>query len=46
MEGIYSLMDVLLPFPSLQFSFMKNAFLAVLLLTPLKLHLKMELHNN
>ncbi|MBQ2461854.1 MAG: metal ABC transporter permease, partial [Clostridia bacterium] len=35
MEGIYSLMDVLLPFPSLQFSFMKNAFLAILLLTPL-----------
>ena len=35
MEGIYSLMNVLLPFPSLQFSFMKNAFLAILLLTPL-----------
>ena len=35
MEGIYHLMDALLPIPSLQFSFMKNAFLAVLLLTPL-----------
>ena len=35
MEAIYSLMDALLPLEALRFSFMKNAFLAVLLLTPL-----------
>ena len=35
MEGIYALMDTLLPFEIFRFSFMKNAFLAVLLLTPL-----------
>ena len=35
MEAIYSFMDALLPFEALRFSFMKNAFLAVLLLTPL-----------
>ena len=35
MEAIYSVMDALLPFEAFRFSFMKNAFLAVLLLTPL-----------
>lgn len=35
MQGIYQLMDTILPFEALQFSFMKNAFLAILLLTPL-----------
>ena len=35
MNAIYALMDTLLPLEALRFSFMKNAFLAVLLLTPL-----------
>ena len=35
METIYRLMDTLLPFEFLRFSFMKNALLAMLLLTPL-----------
>ena len=35
MEGIYAVMDAVLPLEALRFSFMKNAFLAVLLLTPL-----------
>ena len=35
MENLYALMDALLPFEVFRFSFMKNAFLAVLLLTPL-----------
>ena len=35
MQGIYHLLDVLLPLEPLRFSFMKNAFLAILLLTPL-----------
>ncbi|MBE6099083.1 MAG: metal ABC transporter permease [Anaerovibrio sp.] len=35
MEIIYSLMDTLLPFEWLSFDFMKNAFLAILLITPL-----------
>lgn len=35
MNGIYAVMDALLPLEALRFSFMKNAFLAVLLLTPL-----------
>lgn len=35
MEGIYQIMDTLLPFEAFQFAFMKNAFLAILLLTPL-----------
>ena len=35
MEAIYSLLDTLLPFEAFRFTFMKNAFLAVLLLTPL-----------
>lgn len=35
MEGIYQVMDTLLPFEAFQFTFMKNAFLAILLLTPL-----------
>ncbi len=35
MEGIYALMDTLLPFEVFRFTFMKNAFLALLLLTPL-----------
>ena len=35
MNTIYSIMDVLLPFDVFQFSFMKNALLAMLLLTPL-----------
>ena len=35
MQAVYSLMDTLLPLEALQFTFMKNAFLAILLLTPL-----------
>lgn len=35
MEHIYALMDMLLPLEALQFNFMKNAFLAIVLLTPL-----------
>ncbi len=35
MDGIYAVMDALLPLEALRFSFMKNALLAVLLLTPL-----------
>ena len=35
MEGIYAVLDAVLPLEALQFSFMKNAFLAILLLTPL-----------
>lgn len=35
MEAIYSVMDALLPLEAFRFDFMKNAFLAVLLLTPL-----------
>ncbi len=35
MEAIYSFMDALLPLEAFRFDFMKNAFLAVLLLTPL-----------
>lgn len=35
MDAIYQVMDVLLPLEALQFSFMKNAFLAIVLLTPL-----------
>ena len=35
MDTVYQVMDVLLPLEALQFSFMKNAFLAILLLTPL-----------
>lgn len=35
MEAIYGVMDAILPLEALQFTFMKNAFLAILLLTPL-----------
>lgn len=35
MNTIYAVMDALLPIEALQFSFMKNAFLAILLVTPL-----------
>ena len=35
MNAIYALLDTLLPIEALQFTFMKNAFLAILLLTPL-----------
>ena len=35
MELIYSLIDTVLPIEALSFTFMKNAFLAILLLTPL-----------
>ena len=35
MDAIYSVLDALLPLEALRFSFMKNAFLAILLLTPL-----------
>lgn len=35
MQWIYSLLDTVLPIEALQFSFMKNAFLAILLITPL-----------
>ena len=35
METIYSILDTILPFEFLSFSFMKNAFIAFLLITPL-----------
>lgn len=35
MQLIYSLLDAVLPIEALQFTFMKNAFLAILLITPL-----------
>ena len=35
MELIYSIIDTILPLEALSFTFMKNAFLAILLLTPL-----------
>lgn len=35
METIYSILDTILPFEFLNFSFMKNAFIAILLITPL-----------
>lgn len=35
MDAIYQFMDAILPLEALQFTFMKNAFLAILLLTPL-----------
>jgi zinc transport system permease protein len=35
MSGLYAVMDALLPFGFLSFQFMKNALLAILLLTPL-----------
>lgn len=35
MEAVYGLMDAILPLEALRFTFMKNAFLAILLLTPL-----------
>ena len=35
MQAIYALIGTVLPFDALQFTFMKNAFLAILLLTPL-----------
>ena len=35
MDAIYSVLDALLPLEALRFGFMKNAFLAILLLTPL-----------
>jgi zinc transport system permease protein len=35
MDAIYRVMDTILPIEALQFGFMKNAFLAILLLTPL-----------
>ena len=35
MNAVYAIMDAVLPLEALRFSFMKNAFLAILLLTPL-----------
>lgn len=35
MQAIYSFISAVLPFEALEFTFMKNAFLAILLLTPL-----------
>ena len=35
MDGIYGVLDTILPMEAYQFSFMKNALLAVLLLTPM-----------
>ena len=35
MEGLYNVLSTLLPLEAYQYSFMKNAFLAILLLTPL-----------
>ena len=35
MQTVYHVLDVILPLEALQFTFMKNAFLAILLVTPL-----------
>lgn len=35
MDAVYAVLDAVLPLPFLRLSFMKNAFLAILLLTPL-----------
>lgn len=35
MQAVYSVMDAILPFSFLKYDFMKNAFLAMLLLTPM-----------
>ena len=35
MDTVYSILDVLLPLDAFRYAFMKNAFLAILLLTPL-----------
>ena len=35
MNTIYDILGTILPFSAYQFNFMKNAFLAILLLTPL-----------
>ena len=35
MDGIYSFLNLLLPFEWAEFDFMKNALLAVLMITPL-----------
>ena len=35
MQTVYAVLDAILPIEALQFSFMKNAFLAILLITPL-----------
>ena len=35
MQAIYSMIDFILPFDFLSFDFMKNAFLAILIITPL-----------
>ena len=35
MELIYSVLDTLLPFSWMEYAFMKNALLAILLMTPL-----------
>ena len=35
MNGLYALMDTLLPFEWLHYTFMKNALLAIILITPL-----------
>ena len=37
METVYSVLGAILPLEAYQYTFMKNAFLAVLLLTPLLL---------
>lgn len=35
MDGIYKILDVLMPFDFMSYSFMKNAFLGILIITPL-----------
>ena len=35
MNGIYAVMGTILPFSFLQYTFMKNALLAIVLITPL-----------
>ena len=35
MEVIYNLLEVILPFDFMQYTFMKNAFLAILLVSPI-----------
>ena len=35
MDAIYKIMETVLPFPWIQYDFMKNALLAVLIITPL-----------
>lgn len=46
METMYQLLDAILPFEFLSYSFMKNAFLAILLISPIFAILGTMIVNN